>query len=79
MLASDFDEVGTLSGLRYGNYYLDAPEQDPAGPETGEDRVARGGSWSFPPRYLRVSTRLRAKPDGRAEDFGFRCVVDQMP
>ena len=62
-----------------GNYYRRSPSVDPSGPETGEERVVRGGSWGFHPEWLRTSVRVRAKPDARGDDIGFRCVVNSLP
>ena len=61
-----------------GNYYVKSPEIDPTGPAKGEERVARGGSWGFGPRYLRLSARVMAKPDSRGDNIGFRCVQEAL-
>ena len=61
-----------------GNYYLKSPETDPTGPASGEERVARGGSWGFGPRYLRLSARVMARPDSRGDNIGFRCVQEPV-
>jgi formylglycine-generating enzyme required for sulfatase activity len=61
------------------NYYLVSPNKDPQGPQTGVARAARGGSWGFGPKYMRASIRVRAAPEDRSEDMGFRCVIDEMP
>ncbi|MBF0284075.1 MAG: formylglycine-generating enzyme family protein, partial [Magnetococcales bacterium] len=37
-------------------------------------RVRRGGSWSYPPTYLRSAYRGRNHPDSRYVDIGFRLV-----
>lgn len=65
------------------DYYADAyeagPAQDPAGPESGEDRVLRGGSWKTSDESCRSSARYGEAP-GLAdvcfgyEAYGFRCV-----
>ena len=47
---------------------------DPAGPDAGKFRVARGGSWSSHASYLRVSYRYRRDPNDRGSLHGFRCV-----
>ena len=61
-----------------GNYYLNTPDKDPQGPETGPGKAIRGGSWGFGPRYLRVSTRAMADPASRGDGVGFRCVIPEM-
>ncbi len=58
------------------DYYRISPETDPQGPPSGMARAARGGSWGFGPKYMRASIRVRAAPGDRAEDIGFRCVID---
>jgi formylglycine-generating enzyme required for sulfatase activity len=55
----------------YGDYLTDQ-KPDYKGPDTGRDRVSRGGSWSGGPRGCRVSYRGGVSPDGRSNDFGFR-------
>ena len=62
-----------------GNYYVKSPKADPTGPASGKERVVRGGSWGFGPRYLRISTRVMAKPDSRGDNIGFRCVLETLP
>jgi formylglycine-generating enzyme required for sulfatase activity len=57
-------------------YYKDSPEDNPKGPETGEAKVLRGGSWFNSPVALRVALRNFATPDALIEDTGFRCAKD---
>ncbi len=45
---------------------------NPSGPETGTDRVLRGGSWNSVARYCQVSGRFKHKPDSRHSYLGFR-------
>jgi sulfatase modifying factor 1 len=65
---------------RYGeNYYQNSPKRDPKGPETGEERSIRGGSFlcaeNFCSNY-RVAGRSRATPDSGLNNLGFRCARD---
>ena len=56
------------------SYYAMSPERNPKGPEIGERRVARGGSWRHNIRYTRCAARSSLAPDKQFSDFGFRCV-----
>ena len=60
----------------YGvDYYSHSPESDPKGPDSGEFRVSRGGSWRGIARGLaRVSSRYSLKPSVRSIVIGFRCA-----
>lgn len=60
------------------DYYANSPVENPAGPESGDSRVLRGGGWgyfSIIHLYNIPSPRLASVPDGRATVFGFRCVL----
>ena len=61
------------------NYYTSSPRRDPAGPETGNERVIRGGSFlcadNFCSNY-RVAGRSNATPDSGMNNLGFRCARD---
>ena len=50
---------------------------NPTGPESGETRVLRGGSWATKPPYLRTAGRLKYLPPPTFQDVGvgFRCAV----
>jgi formylglycine-generating enzyme required for sulfatase activity len=39
------------------DYYSKSPTDNPTGPNTGEVRIARGGSWHSFPRYCRSTSR----------------------
>lgn len=56
-----------------------APEHDPTGPDSGERRVLKGGSYlchdSYCNRY-RVAARYANTPDSSSGHAGFRCVAD---
>lgn len=57
-------------------YYEKSSHSNPKGPETGEVKVMRGGSWFNSPDALRVALRNYAPPDVLNEDVGFRCAKD---
>ena len=67
----------------YGeHYYASSSERDPRGPDAGEERVLRGGSWKAAEDGCRSAARQSAPP-GLAdvcfgyEAYGFRCVRKQ--
>jgi formylglycine-generating enzyme required for sulfatase activity len=61
------------------DYYAQAPAEDPRGPQEGERRVMRGGSYlchaSYCHRY-RVSARSSNTPESTSANTGFRCAGD---
>lgn len=61
------------------NYYSYSPQDNPSGPESGEYRIIRGGSWSIPRHLSRCSNRRRAKPSGRHVNTGFRLAKNIPP
>lgn len=56
-------------------YYARSPKNNPAGPETGEYRIARGGAWNDPARVARISRRGNDKQSDRLVNSGFRLVA----
>jgi len=54
--------------------YPKKPVDDPTGPEEGDFRVLRGGSWVTDPSYLRSASRNHSTPDRRVINIGCRCV-----
>ncbi len=60
------------------NYYLDSPDENPPGPETGQYRILRGGSWLDTWWGARCANRgdTVVSPDTWRIDVGFRCVMD---
>ena len=55
-----------------GNYYKSSDKVNPAGPETGNYRVMRGGAWYNDGIYANVYTRQNAGPVFRQNSVGFR-------
>jgi formylglycine-generating enzyme required for sulfatase activity len=59
----------------YGeDYYSQSPGRNPPGPDSGEHRVLRGGSWFHPAHFVRCANRFGIYPDYRCNFVGFRCV-----
>jgi formylglycine-generating enzyme required for sulfatase activity len=58
-------------------YYATSPRESPPGPESGEARVMRGGSYlchySYCNRY-RVAARSSNTPESASGNLGFRCA-----
>jgi uncharacterized protein (TIGR02996 family) len=59
----------------YNDSYPAGEVTDPQGPETGEDRVRRGGSWWDYPWRLRSAFRYCFAPDERSDKIGCRVVM----
>jgi formylglycine-generating enzyme required for sulfatase activity len=57
-------------------YYKKAPYRDPKGPEEGQHKVIRGGSWRETPHNARLSKRFQAKMWRTDSTIGFRCAKD---
>jgi formylglycine-generating enzyme required for sulfatase activity len=58
------------------NYYANSPDHNPTGPDSGNYRVVRGGSWNviFNAGNLRVSLRGDHGPSDGYHNLGFRCI-----
>jgi formylglycine-generating enzyme required for sulfatase activity len=48
---------------------------DPQGPESGTDRIVRGGYWDSAPAFCRSATRVHYPPSNRISYLGFRIVL----
>jgi formylglycine-generating enzyme required for sulfatase activity len=58
------------------DYYTYSPYENPMGPDTGTYRVARGGSWYYIDREMRVACRIDSPPPMTVSYLiGFRCAV----
>jgi len=59
------------------NYYASSPERNPCGPEQGQRKSSRGGSWRHHVKVARCSARSSIPPDFHYADYGFRlaCYV----
>jgi formylglycine-generating enzyme required for sulfatase activity len=57
-------------------YYLVSPLQNPLGPEQGDARSLRGGSYLDDANEIRTFNRFFHPPDSPGLNRGFRCVSD---
>ena len=55
-------------------YYAVSPKNNPIGPNRGNYRVQRGGSWSNAPNKVRVTFRIANIPSNAGFTDGFRVV-----
>jgi formylglycine-generating enzyme required for sulfatase activity len=64
------------SGTYYDECKAKGLVENPGGPapETGSNRVLRGGSWNYDAEYCRSASRRGYTPGGRSNFVGFRPV-----
>ena len=55
-------------------YYLFSPKGNPPGPEKGQYKVIRGGSWRNTPDDVDLVYRNATTPKNRSLAIGFRCA-----
>jgi formylglycine-generating enzyme required for sulfatase activity/predicted Ser/Thr protein kinase len=68
-LGNVWEWVGDWYG---GDYYQQSRGNDPPGPNNGDSRVCRGGSWYGNPRDVRAAYRNYGNPSYRGDGLGFR-------
>ena len=56
------------------NYYYVSPSENPQGPETGQQRIIRGGGFLYFGHYARCAARYRVPPYAQSPQIGFRCA-----
>ena len=56
------------------DYYAHSPERNPRGPEAGDRRASRGGSWRHHVKVSRLAARSSIPPAFQYADYGFRVV-----
>ncbi len=55
-------------------YYYASPKINPTGPETGQQRVIRGGGFLYFAHYARCAARYRVPWYTESPQIGFRCA-----
>jgi formylglycine-generating enzyme required for sulfatase activity len=60
------------------NYYAVSPERNPRGPESGQRRASRGGSWRHHIKVTRCAGRSSIPPQFQYADYGFRVACDAV-
>ncbi len=58
------------------DFYKNSPSQNPTGPQAGEFKVIRGGSWFYNAAGAKAARRMYFRPTGSSAAIGFRCVKD---
>jgi len=59
--------------------YFDVEPQHFRGPDSGEEKVMRGGAWDTSNNFTRTSRRGRLNHQYWFADVGFRCAADTPP
>jgi formylglycine-generating enzyme required for sulfatase activity len=57
-------------------YYAVSPQRNPRGPETGQRRSSRGGSWRHHIKVTRCAARSSIPAEFKYADYGFRVACD---
>ncbi|XP_076344665.1 formylglycine-generating enzyme isoform X2 [Tachypleus tridentatus] len=63
-------------------YHSPEPKENAKGPNTGEDKVKKGGSYMCHKNYCyryRCAARSHNTPDTSSGNLGFRCAADSLP
>jgi len=58
------------------DYYAVSPQRNPRGPESGQRRSSRGGSWRHHIKVTRCAARSSIPPEFKYADYGFRVACD---
>ena len=57
------------------DYYENSADTDPLGPDAGEERVVRGGSWDNGAEWIRSAVRGQEDPESKVNIIGFRLAL----
>jgi formylglycine-generating enzyme required for sulfatase activity len=58
------------------DYYAKSPKENPQGPDSGSERVVRGGSWVTSANLSRSAARNKLAPEEATYVVGFRVVME---
>ncbi len=58
------------------SYYAHSPDRNPAGPDHGQRKSSRGGSWRHHVKNSKCYTRSSIPPEFQYADYGFRVAKD---
>ncbi|MBN2894084.1 MAG: SUMF1/EgtB/PvdO family nonheme iron enzyme [Bacteroidales bacterium] len=56
-------------------YYKNSEKENPTGPEKGDQKVKRGGSWANKAKSITPSNRKASNPNNNSITIGFRVVI----
>jgi sulfatase modifying factor 1 len=57
-------------------FYQKSPRENPQGPESGSEKVVRGGSWANNGELIRAANRSSENPESKLNILGFRLALD---
>lgn len=63
-----------VNDWHFPEYYLFSPKENPPGPEKGQYKVIRGGSWRNNADDVGLTYRNATTPGNRSLAIGFRCA-----
>lgn len=63
-----------VNDWHFPEYYLFSPKENPPGPEKGQYKVIRGGSWRNKAEDVDLVYRNATTPRNRSLSIGFRCA-----
>jgi len=74
-----FDMSGNVAewvnDWHYPEYYIFSPKKNPQGPDKGQYKVIRGGSWRHDAEDIRLTYRNATIPKLQNNSVGFRCAL----
>jgi formylglycine-generating enzyme required for sulfatase activity len=60
-------------------YYQTSPTKNPMGPETGYQKIVKGGGWDYSATVMTISYNSDHQPQEFKSSFGFRCTSALKP